>query len=426
MNQQMPQGQQRMPYPPNNNMPGNFQPAYGQQPQQPPQNYGQQWNTAPNFNNPYPNQPGQQIPPNAGGPKKEKKKKKKGGSLVGWIFFGIFLMVALIIAGGFLGYKTAINARQAEYSRKSKMAAAEQYQMALADIEQGNYQNAKTRLDYVIEIDQNYPGAGETYQRVIMMLFPTASPTPMMTNTPAPTATTDTRGEEEMFSNIQQLMYSQNWEAAIQQITALRDRNINFRGLEVDGMYYIALRNFGIQQINSGYLENGVYNITLAEALGPIDNNADSMRDAARAYLSGAGFWEIDWFKALEYYSNAAQSFPNLYDRATMLTANQRYAQASFAIANDYVLHQSYCESLPYYDQGFPIVGEDPTYTDLRITATAAYIGCYGEPVEETPESSEAPAETDESFESAPDESDGYEDEGYYEEEDSGWEEGEE
>ncbi len=361
----------RPPYQPNNNAQGNYPPAYGQ-----PQNYGQQqqWNTAPNFNNQYPGQPGQTTPPNLQG---NKKKKKKSGSLVGWIFLGIFLMIALIIGGGLLGYRTAINARQAEYSRKSKMAAAEQYQMALADIEKGNYQNAKTRLDYVIEIDQNYPGAAEVYQQVIMALLPTASPTPEIENTPTPTPTADTRGEEEMFRNIQQLMYNQDWEGAIAQITALRDRNINFRGLEVDGMYYIALRNYGIVQINSGYLENGVYNITLAEALGPIDNNADSMRDAARAYLAGAGFWEIDWNKALEYYSNAAQSFPNLYDRASMLTANQRYAQASFEVANLYIISQDFCGSIPYYEQGMYIVAEDPSYEYVRLTATAAYNECY-------------------------------------------------
>lgn len=422
MNQIPQQGQPRPPYPPNSNPQGNIPPAYGQ-----PQNFGQQWNTAPNFNNQYPNQPGQQIPPNNTGKKTGKKKKKKSGSLVGWIFFGIFLMIALIIGGGWLGYRAAISARQAEYSRKSKMAAAEQYQMALADIEQGNYQNAKTRLDYVIEIDQNYPGAGETYQRVIMMLFPTASPTPMMTNTPAPTATHDTRGEQEMFDGIQQMMYSQNWEAAIQQIAALRNKDINFRGLEVDGMYYIALRNFGIQQINSGYLENGVYNITLAEALGPIDNNADSMRDAARAYLSGAGFWEIDWNKALEYYSNAAQSFPNLYDRATMLTANQRYAQASFEVANLYIISQDYCGSIPYYDQGMPIVSGDMTYDNVRLTATAAYLECYPPAPTEDPSAAAAPQpESSESSESGYEETWDEGDSGEEEYTEENWEEAEE
>ncbi len=369
MNQQQPQGQPKIPYNPNTPAQGSYPPPYGQQ----PQGNGQPWNAAPNFNRQVPPNQNGAVPQNTGKPSDKKTKKKKKGSVVGWIFLGLFLMIALGVGGGYLGYRMAISARQAEFSRRSKMAAAEQYQMALADIEQGKFANAKTRLDYVIEVDQNYPGAFELLQQVQLSLYPTASPTPVITATPEPTPTADTRGEEEMFRGIQQSMYSQNWETAIAQINALRDKNINFRGLEVDGMYYIALRNYGIQQINSGYLENGVYNITLAEALGPIDNNANAMRDAARAYLSGAGFWEINWNKALEYYSNAAMTYPNLYDRATMLTANQRYAQASFEVANLYVISEDYCGAIPYYEQGLPIAGTE----SIQLTATAVYLECY-------------------------------------------------
>ena len=176
-----------------------------------------------------------------------------------------------------------------------------------------------------------------------------------------------------MFRSIQQAIYSQQWESAIQMILALRNRNISFRGLEVDGLYYVALRNYGIQQINSGYLEQGVYNITLAESFGPIDNNADSLRNAARSYLAGAGFWEINWSKALEYYSNAAMVLPNMYDRATMLTANQRYAEASFHVADEYVAREDYCGAIPFYEQGMPIAGNET----VQMTATAVYLVCY-------------------------------------------------
>ena len=358
--------------------PGSQQNPNMQQPGNTPQAYGQQWNAAPNFSpNSMPNQPRNQADPSKKNGKNSKKGKKAGkkggGSVFGSILLGILLMIILAVGGGFLGYNTAINARQAEYSRKSKLAAAEQYQLALTDIENGKYQNAKTRLDYVFEVDRDYPGAMETYQRVMLMLYPTASPTPMMTATPAPTATADTRGEEEMFQNIRQMMYNQDWEHAIEMITALRNRNISYRGLEVDSMYYVALRNYGMQQINYGYLENGVYNITLAESFGPIDNEANSLRNAARAYLSGAGFWEINWSKALEYYSNAASVMPNLMDRATNLTANQRYAEASFYVAAEYVAREDYCGAIPYYNQGMPIYYNE----SVQLTATAVYLVCY-------------------------------------------------
>ena len=156
--------------------PGSQQNPNMQQPGNTPQAYGQQWNAAPNFSpNSMPNQPRNQADPSKKNGKNSKKGKKAGkkggGSVFGSILLGILLMIILAVGGGFLGYNTAINARQAEYSRKSKLAAAEQYQLALTDIENGKYQNAKTRLDYVFEVDRDYPGAMETYQRVMLMLI---------------------------------------------------------------------------------------------------------------------------------------------------------------------------------------------------------------------------------------------------------------
>ena len=367
MNQQ-PQGN---PYNQNNQPYGGMPQQYGQQPMQGQPMPGQAY---PNYGMPN----GQPQQPEQKGKKGKKTSAKnangkKKQSMVGWVLLGILLMLGVVILGGVVGYNSAISARQAEYNRKAKMAAAEQYTLALSDIEQGQYANAKTRLDYVIGIDQNYPGAQEVYQEVIMLLYPTASPTPMMTSTPAPTATPDTRGEEEMFQSIQQAMYNQQWESALDQMDALRDKSLEYRGLEVDGMYYIALRNYGIQLINSGYLESGIYKITLAESFGPIDSNASSQRDAARSYLAGAGFWEINWSKALEYYANAAAVSPNMMDQATRLTANQRYGEASFEVGNEYVEAEDYCGALPYYAQGLQVVVDE----NVAMTATAVYNLCY-------------------------------------------------
>jgi len=150
--------------------------------------------------------------------------------------------------------------------------------------------------------------------------------------------------------------------------------------MEIDGLYYIALRNWGINLINQGYLESGIYKITLAEAFGPIDSMANNQRLAARSFLAGAGFWEIKWDKALEYYRNAYLTAPNMYDRATGKTAQQRYAEASFEYANQLVANyenqliseSELCEAIIYYDQGYSIGANDM----VAPTATAVYLVC--------------------------------------------------
>ena len=324
------------------------------------------------------------IPPGARTPmpqkpvKKGKKAKKPGNGK--WVWLGILLMLILIVLGAIVGYNSAIASRQASYKEQSIKASAQQYQLALIDIENQNYQNAKTRLEWVLSVDANYPGATEKYTDVMINLYPKETPTPFYTPTPAPTATPDTRGEEEMLNTIRANMAAQEWETAINNMIALRDKNLSYQSLEVDGMYYIALRNYGIQLINSGYLEQGIYRITLAEAFGPIDSAADSQRMAARNYLAGAGFWKIDWVKALDYYANVYNSTPQMYDRASGLTAEQRFMIASMSYAQQLADSGDYCGAIPYFEQAFA-VGGDPA---IGPTATAVHLVCH--PPTNTPE----------------------------------------
>lgn len=310
--------------------------------------------------------------------KKVKKAKKPGNGK--WVWLGILLMLVLVVLGAIVGYNSALASRQASYKEQSIKASAQQYQLALIDIENQNYQNAKTRLEWVLSVDANYPGATEKYTDVMINLYPKETPTPFYTPTPAPTATPDTRGEEEMLNTIRANMGAQEWETAINNMIALRDKNLSYHSLEVDGMYYIALRNYGIQLINSGYLEEGIYRITLAEAFGPIDSAANNQRLAARNYLAGSGFWKIKWDKALEYYANVYNATPGMYDRASGLTAQQRYAIASMSYAQQLADNGDYCGAIPYFEQAFA-AGGDPM---IGPTATAVYLVCY--PPTNTPE----------------------------------------
>ncbi len=373
--------QNRDPNQPLSNPPEN--PAYGQYP---PMNSASNvpqpgYNPPPyggNYPPPYGQAPGQ-VPPRPGKKQKKAQKPKKPGNAK-WVWLGILVMLILMVVGGILGYNAAVSARKTAYNQQSVKAAAQQYQLALTDMENGNYENAKTRLEYVLSINPNYPGATEKYTEAMVNLYPKETPTPFYTPTPAPTATLDTRSEEEMLNTIRGNMAAGEWETALANMDALRNKNLSYQSIEVDGLYYIALRNYGIQQISSGYLEPGIYRITLAEAFGPVDAQAENQRLAARNYLAGAGFWEIDWEKALSYYSNAYQTTPGMYDRASGFTAQQRYAEASFQYGNKLVEREQYCDAVPYYEQGLA-AGVNPNYGP---TATAVWLVCN--PPTNTPE----------------------------------------
>ena len=331
--------------------------------------------------------PGQQMPgqPPQNGKKKAKKNggKAKSGSNAGWVFLGIFLMIGLSVLGGVIGYNSAVKARKDEYNRQAKDASTSQYVLALSDVDSGKLENARIRLEYILSVDPEYTKAQELYQQVLKDLQTIAEATAYVTDTPMPTATMDVRDQEAMFAGIQQAMAQQDWNSAIEQMETLKDKDITYRPLEIDSMYYIAQLKYGNQQINAGNLESGIYRFTVAEAYGPIDYASNSMRNSARSYLSGEGFWEINWEKCVEYYRNAAETFPNLRDNASGWTAGERYALASFNLADQYIAAGDYCTAVEYFTQG---VAMTVNYSEWNAKATEAYEICYPAAPEPAPQ----------------------------------------
>ena len=180
--------------------------------------------------------------------------------------------------------------------------AATQFQLGLDDMTNGRYEMARGRFEYVIGLDPTFPGVKEKLTEVMIALLPTTIPTATLTPTPAYTPTPDTRGEQEMFKQIQKNLADKKWDEAIVTIESLRTKNLSYETVAVDGLYYIALRNRGVDKILSlGDLEGGMYDLALAARFGPLDRDAESYQVWARYYVTGASFWEVDWEKATYY-----------------------------------------------------------------------------------------------------------------------------
>jgi len=88
---------------------------------------------------------------------------------------------------------------------------------------------------------------------------PTATPTLVVIITPTPqvTSTPDTRAAEQIFAEIQQAVTAKQWDQVIQNVMAIREVNYDYQKVLVDGYYYIALRNRGIQKSNPASLNKG-------------------------------------------------------------------------------------------------------------------------------------------------------------------------
>ncbi|MFZ6019878.1 MAG: hypothetical protein ACOYXO_09730 [Chloroflexota bacterium] len=270
-----------------------------------------------------------------------------------WVFLmGVVFLLAGAAIGVFLGYRAGIELRKQAQQNQVIMEATYQYQLGLVDLEAGRYETARKRFEYVISLQPDFPGAAEKYVEANMLyslaLTPTPAPTPTLEPTP------DLRGEEEIFNQISQHLVNKEWGQAVEAIQRLRDKNVNYRSVDVDGMYYIALRFLGIENVSRGELEVGIYNLTLAERFAPLDVEAQNYRNWARMYLSAASFWGADWARVVRYFADIYPSLPNLRD-ASGMTAVERYRVASIRYGDQLMTQGLYCDAEIQYRNALTI-----------------------------------------------------------------------
>ncbi len=273
------------------------------------------------------------------------------------IGFGVLIIVLALSA--FLGYRGGIRQRTQFESTQVAQAVKEQFDLGLKDMQEGKYETARQRFEYIIRLDPSYPGITDKLAEVLLVLNATATPTAAPTGTSVPvTPTPDVRGEEEMLAQAKDLLKNKEWSDAIEILENLRKKNPGFKAIEVDDMLYLALRNLGVHKIGLGQLESGIYDLTLAEGFGPLDAEANNWRTWARYYITGASFWEVDWGQAVYYFGQVASMTPNMHD-GTGWTASKRYLEALLKYANWLEDHKKWCDAETIYQKAYDISGDE-------------------------------------------------------------------
>jgi tetratricopeptide (TPR) repeat protein len=288
---------------------------------------------------------------------------------------GILFVLLSAFASGYLGYHDAIRQRIERQANRVLAQTADQYNRALGDIADKQWDRARTRLEYVIELNPSFPGAADKLKEVLVAQIRIATPTqaPTATETSIPgTATPDLRSAQDYFNQVQQLIDAKNWNQAITTIEQLRQENKAFHTVEVDGMLYLALRNRGVDKIlQKGQLEQGSYDLALAEAISPLDAQAYSYRTWAAAYLSGASYWGVNWQRVVDAFGQLYPSLPMLRD-GNGWTAQERFRVASIKLADEMAAAGQFCKAQEHYDAALTLSKD----ASVQATAQANQIKC--------------------------------------------------
>jgi hypothetical protein len=267
---------------------------------------------------------------------------------------GTLGLIVLIALGGLGGYYQAIGDRTAAEATVVSRQTTEQYALALIDIQNANYGAAQQRLNFIIQNNPSFPGASEKLAQVMVLAnVPTATTTPTLTPTP------DFSGVEEVFQRAQQYLNIQDWTNVIANLDTLRRKDPTYRAAEVDGMYFFALRNYGYDLITKqGNLEGGIYQLTLAERFGPLDNNANGLREGARTYILAASFWGLDWKNCVYYFQQLYAGWPSMWDGT--MAASERYRIASMRYGDELFAREEYCAASQQYQNSKSLGTLDP------------------------------------------------------------------
>lgn len=303
-------------------------------------------------------------------------------------------LIVLLALGVFGGYQSGLAIRKDTQSSRLTQQLGEQYQYALVDIEFRRYENAKQRLEFILEKDPSFPGAQDKLTEVLVQINLQENYVPP-TATPSLTPTPDFSGAQDAFSRAQQFIAAQDWSGALGALDQLRKLDPNYNTSQVDGMYYFALRNHGYDLITKqGNLEGGIYYLTLAERFGPLDVNANGVREGARYYLLGASFWELNWEQTVSYFSQVYSGWPGLWDGT--MTSSDRFRFASMRYGDELFGQQRYCDAVTQYENAQRVGSLDQL---ANQNYEQAFIACY--PPTATPDPSllftptvETPAET--------------------------------
>lgn len=281
-----------------------------------------------------------------------------------WLWFVLLYFVAILVIG-FLAFTQGRRANLLQSQDQVVQFLQEQFELGLRDLDAKQYELARQRFEAIVRYDPSFPGAEEMLIEIYLAVnVPTVTPTlkPTMTPDPAP--------PEELFDQAHTALANSDWTTVINKLLTLRAKDPYYRSVEADGMMYIALRNRGMELIAQGLMEEGLYDLSLAERFGPLDREAGFRRTLAEQYLWANSFFGLNWAQAAELFHPLCQQGATLDSCPKYAEAAWMYGDQLWAADDPCGAKDQYGKSLSAWENGTRV----PTATEAAVaceTATA-------------------------------------------------------
>lgn len=300
-----------------------------------------------------------------------------------WMFglgaFAVLVLTVATLTGISTGRQRALLSTDEMLAR----AAQEQFDLGVEDLLATRYELARQRFAYVLQINPDYPGAAELLGRALSALeLPTPIPVPTGPP-PTPTPTLDVSSLAALFDQAQAALAQGGWSTTLEALITLRGRDITFRSAEVDSLMSDALARLGVDEIQRGLHEQGIYHLALAERFGPLDGNAIAWRNSAAFYTAANAYFGLDW-------AESARLFGQICSARTW-DACRKYARSALEYGHLLLATGDPCGAAYQYDQSLRTFNNDPLVPTSQYAIDQCLTATAGTP---TPTQTETPTPT--------------------------------
>jgi hypothetical protein len=287
------------------------------------------------------------------------------------VLVGIFILLLFAVSGAGIGYASGIQQRLGHENEQKLVTAATYFNYGVQSMLQSNFEVARLQFEYVLRIVPDFPGLKEKYTQTLMEIAKNSLPTP----TPQLTPTPDMRGVETLFAQAQQQMNAKQGTAALVTLDTLRNQDIHYRTLEVDALYYLALRFSGIDKIvRQADQEGGLYDLTLASRFAPLDHEAMQYANWARNYITAISYWDVNWERVVFYLNQVYSASPGLQDSKGN-SVRSRTIEALWQYGDYLDKNNNFCEAAKYYQYSLNINQQQAA---VQASYASAHLKCIG------------------------------------------------
>lgn len=293
-----------------------------------------------------------------------------------WLVSGLIVIIVLIGLASLTGMQSGKNISSLKTTLDAEVEAIYQFNLGLQDLQNGLCERARQRFEFVVQLDPTLPELDEKLAQALICSNPIATQT--IAPTATLTATPDLRNHEEQFASAQALFIEENWDSLLETLDSLRNNYPDYLTIEVDRLYYLGLRNRGVQRILvEGNLEGGIFDLNRVEqGFGILDSQAEGYRSWARLYINGSSYWGIDWEQAVFYLAQLAPLAPNLWDGSYFTV--DRLATAQIEYSYDLVNRGIYFLSIKDWCVAMHNFDYASIYIEFDLTAQPAATNVAG------------------------------------------------